>query len=71
MERYTLTEAEKFENDGTSFVSLFAQNAPIVVKVDGVEYPVPAGRSCLIPAGIKSFTIEAAQPSARILVVHL
>jgi mannose-6-phosphate isomerase len=71
MERYTLAEAENFENDGTSFISLFAQNSAIVVKVDGVDYPVPAGRSCLIPAGIKNFTVEGAEPSARILVVHI
>lgn len=71
MERYTLAEAENFENDGTSFISLFAQNSAIVVKVDGVDYSVPAGRSCLIPAGIKNFTVEGAEPSARILVVHI
>ena len=71
MERYTLAEAEIFENDGTSFISLFAQNSAIVVKVDGVDYSVPAGRSCLIPAGIKNFTVEGAEPSARILVVHI
>ena len=41
------------------------------VKVDGVEYNVPAGRSCLIPAGIKSFTVEAVEPSARVLAVHI
>ena len=67
MQRFNLSGSKTYENDGSSFHSLFAVNGDITVN----DVPVPKGRSVLLPAALSEYTIRSAISGTEVIRVFV
>jgi len=72
MERRVLCAPEVFARDGRSFMILFTKRGAARITYGGGEVlELPFGRSCLIPAALRDFTIVPADGETTLLSVEV
>ena len=71
MEKRALREAEKFARDGRSFLVLFAEKGSAAIAYGDSRFVLPSGRSCLIPARLREFTITPENGETTLLTVEV
>ena len=71
LRRLNLRQAETVPLDGSTFHVLFVCEGAASASAGGASVPLPAGTSCLIPAGAGSFVVEPAAAPAVVLVTTL
>ena len=71
LRRLELRCAEQVMLDGASFHALFVLDGEAVVAAGGVTVPLPAGKSCLIAAAAREFTLRPAEAPATVLITTL
>lgn len=69
--RLDLAHAETIEHDPASFTCLFVQRGAAVCSAAGMDVPLTAGTSCLVPAGLDRYTLSPAGPSTSLVVTRL
>lgn len=67
LEKIDLRGSVTRETDGSGFRALFSESGSFSVRWDGGEVMCPMGRSCLIPAAIRNWTLSAQPGPASIL----
>lgn len=69
--RLDLAQTETVESDPSSFTCLFVQRGAAVCNAAGMDVPLTAGTSCLVPAALERYTLCPAAPSTSLVVTRL
>jgi mannose-6-phosphate isomerase len=65
--RWKLARPQNITLDGRSFEALFVCHGSCVVAASGIEAPLPAGASCLVPASVPSYVMSPGSPDTVVL----
>jgi len=71
MERHLLRGPEVFARDGRSFLALFTKRGAARISWAGGEFALPFGRSCLLPASLRDFTIAPEDGESVVLTTEV
>lgn len=66
-ERLNLTKPLLVEKDAQTFHALFTVNGRIMIEGNGTTITIDPGTSCLIPAGMKTYTLNPAEKEAVLI----
>ena len=72
LDALNLSQPEKVELDGSTFHALFVEEGTATLQWQNGEIMLPLGKSCLIPAGMGSYTLApSGEKGARVLTVSI
>jgi mannose-6-phosphate isomerase len=71
LERIEFADKFTVRHDGSTFHALFTMDARLEIRTDSSTVQVPQGRTCLIPAALKAYTLAPLKGNDRVLRISI